>query len=112
MFTWWHYLFSGSVCKWIEGNRQLEMAAEKHDGGLGDPEHSDPLNIPKGGSEEVKFTLGRGWLHNGEVTVTTAAVLANAYLLLKELGRVPEARSDPSPRHPDTLTPFPLSCAA
>ena len=58
------------------GNRtakgfRLEMVAEDHDGDLRAPAYSDPLNIPKGGSEEVRFKLGCGWLHNGEVTVTT-----------------------------------------
>jgi hypothetical protein len=52
-------------------NFRLEMAAEKHDGELRNPEYSDVLNIPKGGSEEIKFKLGCGWLHNGSVTVTT-----------------------------------------
>jgi hypothetical protein len=52
-------------------NFRVEMVAKDHDGDLRAPAYSDLLNIPKGGSEEVIFKLGCGWLHNGLVTVTT-----------------------------------------
>jgi hypothetical protein len=52
-------------------NFRLEMVAEDNDGDLRAPAYSDPLTIPKGGSEEVKFKLGCGWLNFGSVTLTT-----------------------------------------
>lgn len=47
---------------------RIKMVAKDIYSNLRPPAFSLPLSIPKGGSEEVEFTVGCGWLNNGSVT--------------------------------------------